>query len=64
MSLGRLQFSNNGTSLKDLVLEFEKNMIVTALQKTDWNQKKAADLLRVNPTTLNEKMKRLNIQVP
>jgi DNA-binding NtrC family response regulator len=64
VSLGRLQLSNNGASLKDLVLEFERDMIITALQKTDWNQKKAADLLRVNPTTLNEKIKRLNIQVP
>jgi len=64
VSLGRLQLSNNGASLKDLVLEFERDMIMTALRKTDWNQKKAADLLRVNPTTLNEKIKRLNIQVP
>jgi DNA-binding NtrC family response regulator len=64
VSLGRLQLSSNGASLKDLVLQFEKDMIITALQKTEWNQKKAADLLRVNPTTLNEKMKRLDIQVP
>ncbi|MGW8180424.1 MAG: sigma-54 interaction domain-containing protein, partial [bacterium] len=64
VSLRRLQFSRNGASLKDLVLEFERDMIITALQKTDWNQKKAADMLRVNPTTLNEKIKRLNIQVP
>jgi transcriptional regulator with GAF, ATPase, and Fis domain len=64
VSLGRLQLSSNGASLKDLVLEFERDMIITALQKTDWNQKKAADLLRVNPTTLNEKIKRLQIQAP
>jgi DNA-binding protein Fis len=30
----------------------------------DWNQKKAAVLLRVNPSTLNEKLKRLNIRMP
>ncbi|MCK5795270.1 MAG: sigma-54-dependent Fis family transcriptional regulator [Anaerolineales bacterium] len=54
----------DGSSLKDLVLEFEKNLILTALTKSDWNQKKAAGLLRVNPTTLNEKLKRLNIVIP
>jgi len=53
-----------GSSLKDLVLEFEKNLILTALKKSEWNQKKAAVLLRVNPTTLNEKLKRLNINIP
>ncbi|MFH1966163.1 MAG: sigma-54 dependent transcriptional regulator, partial [Acidobacteriota bacterium] len=54
----------DGSSLKDLVLEFEKTLILTALTKSDWNQKKAAGLLRVNPTTLNEKLKRLNIVIP
>lgn len=53
-----------GSSLKDLVLEFEKNLILTALKKCDWNQKKAAGMLRVNPTTLNEKLKRLDIAIP
>jgi DNA-binding NtrC family response regulator len=61
VNLGRLQLSGNGASLKDLVQEFERNLILTALRKSDWNQKKAAGLLRVNPTTLNEKLKRLNI---
>ncbi|MDA2923524.1 sigma-54 dependent transcriptional regulator [Acidobacteria bacterium AH-259-L09] len=64
VSLGKLNLLDNGATLKDLVLEYEKNLIMTALQKVDWNQKKAANLLRVNPTTLNEKLKRLNIKVP
>ncbi len=64
VGLGRLIVSKNGASLKDLVLEYERNLIMTALKKTDWNQKRAATLLRVNPTTLNEKLKRLNIKVP
>ena len=65
VSFGRLNLLNEeGASLKDLVREFEKSLIVTALKKTDWNQKKAAGLLRVNPTTLNEKLKRLDIQIP
>lgn len=55
---------DEGASLKELVREFEKSLIVTALKKTEWNQKKAAGLLRVNPTTLNEKLKRLEITIP
>ncbi|HSR69976.1 MAG TPA: sigma-54 dependent transcriptional regulator [Acidobacteriota bacterium] len=55
---------NEGASLKEMVQEFEKSLIVTALKKTDWNQKKAASILRVNPTTLNEKLKRLEIRIP
>ncbi len=51
-----------GASLKELVAEFEKSLITSALNTTDWNQKEAAGLLRVNPTTLNEKLKRLNIK--
>jgi transcriptional regulator with PAS, ATPase and Fis domain len=64
VNLGRLDMGENGTSLKELVREFEKGLITTALKKTDWNQKKAAQLLQVNATTLNEKLKRLNIKIP
>jgi transcriptional regulator with GAF, ATPase, and Fis domain len=38
-------------------------LIVAALEKTEWNQKKAAQLLSVNPTTLSEKLKRLKIKI-
>jgi transcriptional regulator with PAS, ATPase and Fis domain len=64
VSLGRLQLGSNGVSLKDLVTEFEKDLILTALKKAGWNQKKAAHLLRVNATTLNEKLKRFAITLP
>ncbi|MBI4447115.1 MAG: sigma-54-dependent Fis family transcriptional regulator [Acidobacteria bacterium] len=62
--LGELQLLENGVSLKDLVHEFERNLITSALKQTQWNQKKAAQLLRVNATTLNEKLKRLDIKLP
>jgi DNA-binding NtrC family response regulator len=52
---------DNGISLKDRLIEYERELIVAALEKTDWNQKRAAKLLNLNPTTLNEKLKRLNI---
>jgi DNA-binding NtrC family response regulator len=64
VNLSRLTLGDNGSSLKDLVLEFERNLILAALKKTDWNQKRAAGLLGVNATTLNEKLKRLNISIP
>ncbi|HEV8130420.1 MAG TPA: sigma-54 dependent transcriptional regulator [Acidobacteriota bacterium] len=51
-----------GASLKDLVADFERNLIHSALKRTDGNQKKAAQLLRLNATTLNEKLKRLKIR--
>ncbi|MBZ5494887.1 MAG: sigma-54 dependent transcriptional regulator [Acidobacteriia bacterium] len=48
--------------LKERVGNFERTLILAALEKTDWNQKKAAELLSVNPTTLSEKLKRLGIR--
>jgi len=44
------------------VVNFERTLILAALEQTDWNQKRAADLLLVNPTTLSEKLKRLKIK--
>ena len=64
MGLGSLSSLENGGTLKDLVLEYEKKLIMTALQKADWSQKKAASLLRINRSTLNEKLKRLQIKIP
>lgn len=51
-----------GFSLKDRLVELEREIIIAALEKTDGNQKKAASLLNLNPTTLNEKLKRLKIK--
>jgi DNA-binding NtrC family response regulator len=64
LGVGHLSSLENGSTLKDLVLEYEKKLIMTALQKADWSQKKAASLLRINRSTLNEKLKRLQIKIP
>lgn len=64
MGLGSLGSLENGATLKDLVLEYEKTLILTALQKADWSQKRAASLLRMKRSTLNEKLKRLQIKIP
>jgi two-component system response regulator PilR (NtrC family) len=50
-----------GLSLKEAVADFERRLIVQALRKTGGNQKRAAQLLQLNATTLNEKLKRLEI---
>lgn len=64
MGLGSLGSLENGATLKDLVLEYEKTLILTALQKADWSQKRAASLLRMKRSTLNEKLKRFQIKIP
>ena len=57
-----LRFTSDSTSLKERVGNFEKAIIIAALEKTEWNQKKAAQILSVNATTLSEKLKRLKIK--
>lgn len=64
VNLAQIELFGDGASLKEKVREFEKNLILAALEKCEWNQKRAARLLRVNPTTLNEKLKRLGIAIP
>ena len=48
--------------LRDRVGIYEKEIILSALKRTGGNQKKAAELLDVNPTTLSEKLKRFGIR--
>jgi DNA-binding NtrC family response regulator len=52
-----------GISLKEAVSDYERQLIVQALQATGGVQKRAAELLQVKPTTLHEMMKRLAISV-
>ena len=47
-----------GISLRDTVEAYERAWIVAALRAADGVQKRAAELLRVKPTTLNEMLKR------
>ena len=52
---------SNGISFKDAVSDYERQIIIRALQSCGGVQKRAAELLQVKPTTLHEMMKRLNI---
>jgi transcriptional regulator with GAF, ATPase, and Fis domain len=42
--------------------EFKRQLIVDALEKNNWVQKKASKDLGLKATTLSELMKRLNVQ--
>ncbi len=51
----------NNVSLRELIADIEKRIIIQTLEKVDGSQKKAAQKLHLNPTTLHEKMKRYKI---
>ncbi|MCJ7487425.1 MAG: sigma-54 dependent transcriptional regulator [Candidatus Aminicenantes bacterium] len=53
--------SEESLDLKDRTQAFQKKIILAALKKTRGVQNKAATLLGVKPTTLNEMIKRLRI---
>ncbi|HIE41693.1 MAG TPA: sigma-54-dependent Fis family transcriptional regulator [Nitrospinaceae bacterium] len=55
---------DEGTNLKKLIESFEKELLIEALEKTDWVKNKAATLLSLNRTTLVEKLKKLKITNP
>jgi transcriptional regulator with GAF, ATPase, and Fis domain len=50
-------------SLFEIVADFERRVILEALEKANWSQTEAADNLHVPLSTLNQKIKRLNIEV-
>jgi len=58
---GALISSKESLDLRDRTQAFQKQIILAALKKTKGVQNKAAKLLGVKPTTLNEMIKRLRI---
>jgi DNA-binding NtrC family response regulator len=50
-------------SLFEIVADFERRKIVEQLETSDWSQTAAAETLRIPLSTLNQKIKRLNIEV-
>ncbi len=53
---------DDGFSLSRAVNEFERQLIVNALDKTGWIKNRAAKLLNMNRTTLVEKIKKQGIE--
>jgi transcriptional regulator with GAF, ATPase, and Fis domain len=57
----RKEISSEGISFSTAVSEFEKALIISALDQTNWVKNRAAQLLKIKRTTLVEKIKRYNL---
>ena len=53
---------DNELNLNEAVQDYEKKIILEALEKTNWVKSKAAKLLNINRTTLVAKIKKQNIE--
>ncbi len=51
----------NGQSLKKVLEQPEKDMIISVLEECNWNRNRAAAVLGINRTTLYNKMKKFDI---
>lgn len=51
-----------GQTLKDIVQEYEKRLLLMALELANGNQRRVAASLGLLPSTLSEKMKRLGLR--
>jgi DNA-binding NtrC family response regulator len=61
--IGHILQDRPDASLFDMVEECERRIIVEMLEKCDWNQTEAAERFRVPLSTLNQKIKRLGIEI-
>jgi DNA-binding NtrC family response regulator len=55
---------SDATDLRTLLDNYERELILAALQASGGHQRRAAAVLGVLPTTLHEKMKRLGLLRP
>src|SRR5262249_27903117 len=56
------QLPPTGLSFRDVVEDFETDLILQALEQTHWNKNRAAQLLGLNRTTLLEKIKKKGLE--
>jgi transcriptional regulator with PAS, ATPase and Fis domain len=56
--------SEGSVNFKDAVDSFERELILSALSRANWNKNKAAEILQMNRTTLVEKIKRKSLEKP
>ncbi|MES0371698.1 MAG: sigma-54 dependent transcriptional regulator [Mariprofundaceae bacterium] len=54
----------DSVDFKGIVDEFESHLIVSALERFDWNKNRAAKFLSMNRTTLVEKIKKKGLKAP
>jgi DNA-binding NtrC family response regulator len=59
----RLFESTPDASLFDIVEDCERRIISSMLERCNWNQTEAADRFHIPLSTLNQKIKRLNIEI-
>lgn len=59
---GSVEIPESGLDFNNAVDQFENALILKALEKTGWNKNQAALLLRLNRTTLVEKMKKKGLR--
>lgn len=59
---GSIEIPEAGLDFNSAVDQFENALILKALEKTGWNKNQAALLLRLNRTTLVEKMKKKGLR--
>jgi transcriptional regulator with GAF, ATPase, and Fis domain len=50
-------------SLFEVVADYERRKIIEALEACNWSQTDAAEMLRIPLSTLNQKIKRLEIHI-
>jgi DNA-binding NtrC family response regulator len=54
---------NPNASLFDIIEDIERRIIIEKLERCNWNQTDAAEQFRIPLSTLNQKIKRLNIEI-
>ncbi len=54
---------NPNSSLFDILEDIERRIIIEKLERCNWNQTDAAEQFRIPLSTLNQKIKRLNIEI-
>lgn len=54
---------NPNASLFDIIEDIERRIIIDKLERCNWNQTEAAEQFRIPLSTLNQKIKRLNIEI-
>jgi DNA-binding NtrC family response regulator len=55
--------NNPNASLFDILEDIERRIIVEKLERCNWNQTEAAEQFRIPLSTLNQKIKRLSVEV-
>jgi DNA-binding NtrC family response regulator len=62
-SAGKIFEHRPDASLFEIIEDCERRIIMEMLEKCNWNQTEAADRFHIPLSTLNQKIKRLNIEI-